>query len=223
MALVRTALRRLRTAQRRSDGGFTIVEFLVAMGIFTGIIGVLMVAVTTMTSDVVKASNLSMSAESGRRAFARLDRQVRYATSINRPVLSGTTWYVEFVAPNKSGTATCHQWRLVTSTDQLQQRSWTSGSTPTSTPSWETVATNVVNNPSTQKPFTFVAASTTVQTQGLDLLLVVTGGSSRGTGTVTIQSSLSARNATLDAATTNDDADGDGDSDTEVCTEVSRS
>ena len=51
--------------------------------------------------------------------------------------------------------ATCTQWRLNPTTDVLQYRSWTSGSTPSPTPPWTTVDTGVST---TQHPPAVLAA-----------------------------------------------------------------
>ncbi len=197
------------------EGGFTLVEYIVAMGIFSIVIGVIVGGVNVMTNDLRKATSLSDATSVGRLALTRLDKQVRYANAINRPVKVGSDWYVEFSSTNSTGVKTCYQWRLVASTDTLQQRTWAdTGSAPSSAPTWQTVAKTVVNDPTTQQPFTFLP-STTYPLQGLSLYLVVSTGKI-SPGTVSTRTSIFARN-TYTGTATNDDANSDGASDNPVC------
>jgi prepilin-type N-terminal cleavage/methylation domain-containing protein len=201
------------------DAGFTLVEYTVAMAIFVIVIAITAGGVALMARDVVKTTNLSTSTDQIRQAFARLDRQVRYATEINYPgLVSGTRWYVEFQAPNGDGVATCHQWRLDTATDKLQERWWTAGTTPAATPGWVTVASNIANDPAADKPFTLVPASVTQPRQGLVVELLARKAA-RDTSSVTMQTSLYARNSSTQSDS-NDDIDGNGVSDDPTCGEL---
>ncbi len=216
---MRRALRAPRARRalpaRAGEGGHTLVELLVAMGIFTTVIAVIAAAVTVLTADLRKTQNLASATDTARVTFSRLDKQVRYASAINRPVESGSDWYVEFVTIDPSNTQVCRQWRLVNSTHLLQQRSWPAASTPSSAPTWSTVATSVTNDPTTQPPFTFTASSAAAPSQQLGVNLVVSRGS-LAAGTVQLTTTFAARNTDVTTAT-NADANNDGVSDTQVC------
>ncbi len=182
------------------EGGHTLVELIVAMSLFTTVLAVIVGVVVQLTADVRKNENLSAAADGARKAFARLDLQVRYASAINRPGTTGNDWYVEFQAIDATNTLVCRQWRLVNSTHQLQQRSWDASVTPATPPTWQTVATSVVNDPATQPPFAFSAASASVPTQQLTVDLVVTQGRS-SSATVNLSTTFAARNTDTTTST----------------------
>lgn len=202
-------------ATARDDTGHTLVELLVSMGIFSTVLAVMATAVTILSADVRKSQNLSTATDTVRSAFSRMDKQLRYASAINRPVRVGDDWYVEFETVDGTNTDTCRQWRLVHSTQELQQRSWEAPGPPATTPDFSTVATSAVNDPGTQQPFTFTAATASVPAQMLTVHLVVTRGA-LSNGTVDLSTSFVGRNTDV-TTTTNTDTDGDGISDTPVC------
>jgi len=209
--------RRAGTHRAPRDAGFTLVEYSVSMGIFAVVIGITVSGVTFMARDTVKTTNLSTATDQTRQAFTRLDRQVRYADSINRPGLNtaGKIWYVEFEGPDGDGVDTCSQWRLDTTTRNLQYRQWLPAATTLPT-GWITVATPIANDTTAaQAPFGFIMATTTVPKQGLNLELKARKASN-STSTVTVKTSLSARNSSV-SSQTNDDTNGDGASDNPVC------
>jgi prepilin-type N-terminal cleavage/methylation domain-containing protein len=215
---------RARPRPGAADAGFTLVEYTVAMVIFTVVIAITAGGVALMARDVVKTTNLSTSTDQIRLAFGRLDRQVRYASEINFPVSvgGGTRWYVEFLAPNFDGVPTCHQWRLDTATDKLQERSWPGppAAAPATAPAWTTVASNMANDPVTDPPFTLVPADVDTPRQGLVIELIARKAA-RDTSSVTMQTSLYARNSSTQSAS-NSDIDGNGVSDDQICEEVDR-
>jgi prepilin-type N-terminal cleavage/methylation domain-containing protein len=201
------------------DAGFTLVEYTVAMMIFTVVIAITAGGIALMARDVVKTTNLSTSTDQIRLAFNRLDRQVRYASEVNFPVsVSGTRWYVEFLTLDGKGVPTCHQWRLDTATDRLQERWWPAAAVPGTAPAWTTVASNIANDPVADPPFTLVPATETQQRQGLVVELIARKAA-RDTSSVTLQTSLYARNSSTQSAA-NVDANGDGTSDDPICDDL---
>jgi prepilin-type N-terminal cleavage/methylation domain-containing protein len=212
-----------RTRRGAADAGFTLVEYTVAMVIFTVVIAITAGGVALMARDVVKTTNLSTSTDQIRQAFGRLDRQVRYAEQINFPgTTAGTRWYVEFLGPNFDGVPTCHQWRLDTDADVLQERSWPGppAATPGTAPAWQTVATNIANDSVTDQPFTLVPAGSVSPRQGL-LIELIARKAARDTSSVTMQTSLYARNSSTQSES-NADVDADGASDDPICLELGR-
>jgi prepilin-type N-terminal cleavage/methylation domain-containing protein len=212
-----TALRRGPARGSARDSGFTLVEYTVSMAIFTVVIAITAGGIAMMSRDVVKTTNLSTSTDQIRQGFSRLDRQVRYASEVNFPGknAAGTSWYFEFLAPDGDGAATCYQARVDTAADVFQERSWSATSVPASAPAWTTIASNVANSPTADQPFTFVQASTTVPYQGIELKLIGRRASTH-TSTVTLETSLTARNSSV-LSESNADSDGDGQSDDKVC------
>jgi prepilin-type N-terminal cleavage/methylation domain-containing protein len=193
MRTLTTLRRRLRG---RPDAGYSLVELIVAMGIMSVVLAIVASAVVMMTRNVVTTTNLSSSTDDIRAAFSRLDRQVRYATGINSPTRVGNTWRVEFEGLDGDGASTCRQWRLVTDTDTLQQRSWSAASPPSSAPAWISVAGGISNNPTSQPPFTFVAATDANPMQGLEVTLVGRKPAP-GSPSVTLKTSIRGRNTTI--------------------------
>lgn len=174
---------RTRVARHRAttgDDGFTLVEFIVAMGIFAGLLAIFATAVSSFASTTVRINRTADQSAHARTAFNLLDKQVRAATAINPPGANtaNVNWYVEFqqvaLLPN-----TCTQWVLRTDTHTLAMRTWVSGPTTAQTPTpWRTIATDVVNysTPSTTAtnvaPFTFTAATAGLEKQQLSVNLL---------------------------------------------------
>lgn len=110
------------------DGGVTLVELIVSMGIFTVLVAVVMGGVVMMSRSTVR-SDVTVTADDGlRTAFQRLDRQVRYAEAVNFPGDGAQgRRYVEFrvsAAVSATGKATCTQWRWEPTSGTLDRRTW---------------------------------------------------------------------------------------------------
>ena len=76
----------MRQSQSRDESGMTLVELLVAMGIFSLVLAVFGAGVVSMTKSTARVSATSDVTNEARRAFSLLDKQVRYATAINSPL-----------------------------------------------------------------------------------------------------------------------------------------
>lgn len=146
-------MRRIRG--EHPEAGFTLLEIMISMVLMTFFMVLFTGAVFQMFSMSNKVGAVTESSTQVNIAFQRIDKQIRYASSIDAPntVLStGGAWYVEFVNTT-SGSDVCYQLRLINS--QLQERTWTG--TPALTPTWVPLASNVVMPTST--PFTFTPAT----------------------------------------------------------------
>jgi hypothetical protein len=158
MAALRRLLR-LRVLQgRRDDGGYTLIELAAAMGVFTIVLAVFINTLRVMASTTSRVYASTTAATDGRQALDVLSRQLGFASAANLPVRSGQNWYLEFEsdAVKAGNDSLCTQWRYQNSTGLLQYRTW---STVTLTASaWSTTARSMVNDPTTQPPFTLLAS-----------------------------------------------------------------
>jgi hypothetical protein len=197
------------------DGGFSLVEQVVALGVLTVLFVIFMAAVVQMTGLTVRVQKSGAALDEVSRGVSRFDRQLRSADAVDRPGKVGTDWYLEFrTGANGSSASACTQWRLHSATAQLQFRTWADVSSPTVS-SWQTVASGVVNDPTTEPPFVFSAATTSQSQQRVDLYLVA------GSAPLRMITTLAARN-TSTITVTNPDTDGDGVTDSPVCQQAGR-
>lgn len=217
MDRIRAAIR-----QDRRDAGMTLVELLVAMGIFTLVIAIFMGGVVMMTRGTVRADVTAASGDSVRNVFQRLDRQVRYAESVNYPGtgVSGAR-YVEFrtgAAVSSTGVAMCTQWRWDPASGHLQSRTWRDvASAPV--PAWTTVISDVLPDGSktaAEYPFQVLAANAGANQPRQRLTLRLLVGSENADARVSSETTFVARNSSKDSVS-NADADNNGQSDTQVC------
>ncbi len=215
-------LRRRLAAARQSDSGMSLVELIVAMGIFTVVVSIFMAGVVVMTKSTARAQSVSDSGDMVRKVFQKLDREVRYSKAVNRPGAGTTagTWYVEYLVTPQPGAAPgCVQWRYTASTRLLEYRWWTDVA-PRTPSAWVMVAKNVRNDLSVpaSRPFQFTAADGVHEKQQLRAVLDV-GPGPAGVGAkkgAQLDSLFIARN-TSTTSQSNADLDGNGQSDYPVC------
>lgn len=212
----------------RGDDGVTLVEQLVAMSIFVVVVSLFMSGLVSMTSGTSRTQNTAESGDSVRAAFLRMDRQVRYASDINQAGTGASgDWYVEFRSPQQSTSTTstrsdvpaglCTQWRYGATGGHLDMRTWTDGTTPTS--SWTPVATGL-QRPATP-PFSVALTTDGQPFQRLGVHLVASRGAGAAEGSAEIETTFVARNSSP-ASVTNVDGNHDGVTDSPVCTAGSR-
>ncbi|GAB2607971.1 hypothetical protein Aab01nite_61680 [Paractinoplanes abujensis] len=178
-------------SDRRPDGGYSLIELMVVLGIVS-VVGTLFTTAVIQvyrTANAVEAdasiqSQLSVS-------LLQLDKTIRYAYSISAPHTEGTTPYVEYLvmAPEPGSTTLvkrCLQLRL-TGTDpqslQLQSRSWTVA-TPVSPGAWIPLASNLTTVAGTA-PFVRTQPTTALNHQLLGIRLAARQGPTSRTSTVT--------------------------------------
>lgn len=182
-----------------SDAGMTLVELLVAMGIFVTVIAVFMGGIVMMTKTTARSAAVSDATSIARNVLNRFDKQVRYSTSINRPgVGSDGSVYVEYLIPSQTdgGTPVCVQWRFNPALHKIDMRSWTNTTSTTPVPSdWVNLATNV-RNAATDPPFVFTPASTTQLHQQLVVSLDIGTGTAPG---AKVASTYVARNSSTNS------------------------
>jgi prepilin-type N-terminal cleavage/methylation domain-containing protein len=166
-----------RRTPRRDDAGMSLIELLVAMSIFSVVLAVAMTGIVSVTGNLRKVSNQTDAMDQAMRTITRLDKEIPYATAVSAPGQVSSNWYFEYET-QLAGTDTCDQWRLVASTDVIQHRTWLNGNTPPTT--WDTVSTNIVNDPTTQVPF--VLRTTADDSSLTRQVLIVDLFAQKGTG-----------------------------------------
>lgn len=213
--MIERVRRRLRGAADTVDAGFTLIELIVAMGIFLVFVAIFLSAVVNLTRGTTRSSNVAQSTSSLLVVFQNIDRQVRYADAINRPGNgTGGNRYIEFRVPAVSTTdrvTRCYQWRYNATTGVISSRSWAdvAGSAKTS---WSTKIESVISVTGSDYPFAMIPASSTVLKQQFQLT-VSSGISDADTD---ISTKFVARNSSIDSIS-NLDANADGSSDSPVC------
>jgi prepilin-type N-terminal cleavage/methylation domain-containing protein len=208
------------TGSDSADAGFTLTELLVSMSILAIIIAIFVAAMAQEYKDSVRTESVSAAADQSLQTMDRFDHSIRYAGAVNWPVEVGTNWYLEYqtTARKNGAQPLCTQWKFNSTADTIAYRTWVeTGGTVTPT-AFVTTSTNVVNNPTTQQPFTFYPADPTYTNQRVTLNLIIKN--SQGNG-ATIQTTFTALNTTT-ATVTNTDAQVAGVSDTQVCQEAGR-
>ncbi len=205
---------RLR-AVRRADDGLTIVELVIAMSIFTIVLIIFFGALISMSQTTSQAQQRVDASNAVRAAFTTMDRQVRYASSINRPVESGSgKWYVEFELTElpDDQDPLCYQWQFDDDAGTISYRTWREDGV-SSVSDWVGVAWDVGSTDG-GSPFTFVAAGDGRLRQTLSIRLNVL--STSGEQLTELSTEFVARNSSS-GSDTNVDADSDGISDSQVC------
>lgn len=186
---MRDMIRRLVRRGENADGGWTLVELMVAMTIFLALIAIVttvMVEVSYQTKDNLSRTRAVDNAELGLR---QIDRQVRSGNVISDPASetvasSGVAPYYSLrVYTQTDGVYQCVQWRVTyaagSSYGDLEYRSWEPAWQSTgNVEDWRIVSRDIIkpsgstviaNDPSTWPPFYVDAtspaeASSTAQT-----------------------------------------------------------
>lgn len=210
-----------RLARHRGDSeesGFTLVELLVAMGIFSVLMSLALAVVIGLGRAAQRVTNVADSTDDLRIAFLTMDRQVRYADAVNFPGqtsggVNGGDWWVEMrtsavVLPELP---VCSQWNYHAADGSLRVRTWTEGASPTT--SWKTVARQVLPE---GQPFTLVKAQGLQTQQELRVTLTSGRRDDAEGGRSGLDTRFVARNSGLNSPG-NVDSNDDKVSDTPVC------
>lgn len=209
-------LRRARSLNSDQQG-FTLVELLVSMLVFAIFLTILISSIVGITRASTRVSVIAQTSNGILSVFQSMDRQIRYADSINFPatVANGNV-YVEFRTPASSapnGVTTCTQYRYVPSTLSLQLRQWPDvAGTPA--PAWINGLTNVANDGGSTYPFKMIPASSGGSLMQ-QLTLSIDGGAAPLKGAA-IATTFVARNSSV-ASPSNAQSLLAGTSDTPVC------
>ncbi len=147
-------LRKRWRAARRDESGFTLVELLVSMTIFSLLMAIILSLMITMTNQAQDNLGRQRAVEQARLGLSQIDRQIRSGNLITDP--SGDDSSVSGVEPyyslriytQEGGEDKCVQWRVIfagtTPFGKLEYREWLPADISTVT-TWTRVASNVVN------------------------------------------------------------------------------
>lgn len=142
-----------RERASKADGGFTLIEILVSMAIFSILMALIFGLFITMLNQSSDNLARTRSVEQARLGISQIDRQVRSGNVILDPALDGMTEagvpsnYSLRVYTQEGGDDKCAQWRVIFDNPgdkfgRLEFREWDAGNPSTSTP-WSSVANNV--------------------------------------------------------------------------------
>ncbi len=182
-----------------SDSGFSLIELMVAMAIFTIVMTIVFGTMGWVVNSEGQVAAVSQSSAQVNAAFMQLDTEVRYAADINQPGTYGGDYWVEMESDwtvSSLGAPRCTQLEYDTTTGTLQQRTWLLGASVPSLASaqWEVLATGLSTAPQAN-PFVLVLAAPTLPTPGTTgVTIPVGGGATPWRLTVTLASSAGAGN-----------------------------
>jgi Tfp pilus assembly protein PilE len=176
----------------------TLLEVMVAAAILNVVFAIFTTGIVVMYKSTRVTEAVAVTQSQLNIVFQRLDREVRYASSVSVPSIAADDngdWYVEYLS-TYTGTETCTQLRLHTlsAPPLLQRRTWTVGATPTNV--WGTLASGVT---ASGPPFVFIAADGSgSESQQLELHILVGAPGSTNSRASTI--SFTAVNTSIDTA-----------------------
>jgi prepilin-type N-terminal cleavage/methylation domain-containing protein len=204
-------------AREAEEAGFTLVELVVTVALFTMFMSLFIGVVISLYRGSTWVQSTSESSSGVLVTFQSLDRQIRYADSVNFPGVGASgARYIEFRTPATSLATVdqCTQWRL-TSDGRLQSRKWNIGSL-SSVSSWSTKMRNVIQHADPQYPFSLIKAQTSASAKQ-QLVLTIEGGSEAEESGSRTSTTFVARNSSI-ASPSNIDTIVPGVSNTPVCT-----
>lgn len=207
----------LRGRFRGEEAGFTLIEMIVTMVVFSIFLSITLASVIGVTHASSRAQLLAKSSSSILTVFQTFDRQLRYANSINFPGAgpSGAR-YVEFRTGSdsaSSGVSSCTQWRLDPTNKVMQSRQWQEGAVA---PAFVTKISAVVDLGGAGYPFKLVPATIGGSTMQ-QLVLSISSGTNTAVTGAAISTTFVARNSSI-LSPSNSNAVVPGTSDTPVCT-----
>lgn len=211
-----------RPLRGEGSSGFTIIELVVTIALFTLFMSLFLGVVISLTRGSTWVKSTSESSSGILITFQNFDREIRYADAINYPGTGASgAEYVEFRIPAASTAtpASCVQWRFDPADGRFQSRKWNAGSVSSVSP-WATKMSNVIDEPDVpgepDYPFNLIPASTDGSAKQ-QLELTISAGSEAEDSGSRSSTSFVARNSSI-ASPSNVDNNTDGVSDVHVCT-----
>jgi prepilin-type N-terminal cleavage/methylation domain-containing protein len=152
--------RNAKREARSTAAGFTIIELIVALMVFSIFLAIITTSVLALTRSSSRIQVAAVSTNQELAVFQRFDRAIRYADGINGQGTgsSGST-YIEFRTPSDStasGLTMCTQWRYDPAKATVSSRTWQDGNFSSATP-WNVQLNNVANDGGANYPFQYIA------------------------------------------------------------------
>ena len=192
------------------EDGITLVELLVAMSIMSIVMVMFSTVLVSMQRTVVNTDRLSRANDQARLAIEQLDKELRSGNVISDPAaaISGYTGgapanqrlliYTQANATIRGGSV-CELWQITT-TNQLQARTWLPGSDSWLT-SWRTVAEYIVNRSTSTNAFE-LTGDALKGNRTLNIHLMVNPDYTNApTSTIELEASLTGRNTSYNYPT----------------------
>lgn len=189
---------RLTRRRPRADAGLTLVELIVAFGLFSFLVAILVTAIVGFTSTTTEAQLDAETSSQVGAAMKRVERSVRYAESINYAGVTSGAAYVEWrtsAASAPTGVTTCTQLRYTSSDGKLAMRTWDAAALP-SPGTWTVILSGLYGSATATYPFITIAAGAGSNYQGLTVS--VQTGEDTDSGTTTA-STVYAKNSSVDS------------------------
>ncbi len=206
--------------QEARERGYSIIELIVSIGIFTLFIAMILSTVVALSQSSTRTQLVGENTNGAITVFGALDRQARYSDSINYPGAgpSGNR-YVEFRTPAESAAThvtTCTQWMFDPAQKMIKSRTWADASGSVATP-WVVRLTNVIDDQVAGSPYPFrLAPAGTNGSSMQQLVVALHAGNKALDAGAQFTSSFVARNSSTQSPS-NADFNGDLVSDTPVC------
>lgn len=200
------------------DAGFSLIELMVAMSIFTIFIALILGTTIALAQAASRTQSIGQASNSTLAVFSTMDRQARYADSINFPgVAFDGNRYVEFRTPatsTASGEVMCTQWRFLVGEGRIESRQWADVTGATAT-AWSTRVTNVIDD-GANYPFTLIPAEGLSGSSMQRFVVTVHAGNASMDAGSTMSTTFVARNSSI-ASPSNTDSVQPGVSNNPVC------
>jgi prepilin-type N-terminal cleavage/methylation domain-containing protein len=153
-------LRQRLNRNENSQAGFTLIELMVAMMVFSIFLAIVITSIVALTQGANRIKVAAVSANQELAVFQLLDRQVRYSDGINAQGVGSPSGdlYFEFRTPADSApgnVTTCTQWRYDPNAETIASRSWPDGNYANHSV-WNVQLNNVANDGGPNYPFQFV-------------------------------------------------------------------
>lgn len=196
------------------DAGLTLVELIVALGLFTLFLSILVGGIVGFTRATTDARIDAQTSSAVGAAMKRVDKSVRYANAVNYPVVVSGKTYVEWqtdAVSAPSGVTTCTQLRYTAATGTIALRTWVAGAAA-STGTWNVILSNIRGAATATYPFQVISAGANSNYQGLVMSVVTGPAAAAGT---TTSSTVYAKNSSSNS--TSNTVNGSGESQNPVC------
>jgi len=165
-------------ARRRCDdqGGWSLIELLVVMMLFAGILGIVFKVLIAVEKQTVDGVARAESVQQAKLGMAQIDRQVRSGNVVIDPAAAGELPRSLRVYTQTNGVHKCVQWQVYNET--LRFRSWDPVGGGSAVDDWSIVARDVIDNGTQPVPFVRVASAGGSQAQSVRVILWLKAGSS---------------------------------------------